>query len=458
MGWVVGLWVLMSIGIGWWWYKEKQDKTQEKRGVPRGSLGWPFVGETLHFISSLSSSRPVSFFEKRKSLYGKVFKSHLLGRPVIVSTDPELNKVILQNQKSAFLPYYPKSVLEVLGESSVFLMNGNLHKRVHTAISSFMRSPSLKAHITRLFENNAKLSMATWKDKPLVYVQDEAKEMAFRVLVKVLLSIGPGEDYNLVKREFEAKEKLMRLINRIIEERRPELCEPEEKGAGRDAVDVLLRDPEIRKEARHLPSDFISHNMVEMMIPGETVTAALTLSVKFLGDSPVALNRLVEENMELKRTKDQSGTEFTWMDYVSLPFTQKVINETLRMANIIISVWRRALQDVEIKGYFIPKDWCVVAAFLAPNMDEKTYDNPYHFDPWRWEGKDALVNTLFTPFGGGQRLCPGHELARLQIAIFLHHLVTTYRWVAKEDVIVNFPTVQMKRKLPITVTPISPSS
>ncbi|KAK6922658.1 Cytochrome P450 [Dillenia turbinata] len=432
MGWVVGLWVVMSISFGWWWY-------------------------------------------------GKVFKSHLLGRPVIVSTDPELNKVILQNQKGAFLPYYPKSVLEVLGESSMFLMNGNLHKRVHTAISSFMRSPSLKAQITSLFENNAKLFMATWKDKPLVYVQDEAKEMAFQVLVKVLLSIGPGEDYNLVRGEFEvlmkglmsipiifpgsklyralkAKEKLMKLINRILEERRPELDKPEGKGAVRDAADVLLRDPEIRKEAQHLPSDFVSHNIVEMMIPGETVTAALTLSVKFLGDSPVALNRLVEENMELKREKAQSGDEYTWMDYVSLPFTQKVINETLRMANIIISVWRRALQDVEIKGYFIPKDWCVVAAFLAPNMDEKTYDNPYHFDPWRWEGKDASVNTLFTPFGGGQRLCPGHELARLQIAIFLHHLVTTYRWVAMEDEIVYFPTVQMKRKLPITVAPISPSS
>lgn len=38
----------------------------------------------------------------------------------------------------------------------------------------------------------------------------------------------------------------------------------------------------------------------------------------------------------------------------------------------------------------------------------------------------AINNNIFTPFGGGQRLCPGFELSRLEISIFLHHLVTTY--------------------------------
>nr|GMD00826.1 3-epi-6-deoxocathasterone 23-monooxygenase [Ipomoea batatas] len=36
--------------------------------VPRGSSGWPLLGETLDFIASGYTSRPVSFMEKRKSL------------------------------------------------------------------------------------------------------------------------------------------------------------------------------------------------------------------------------------------------------------------------------------------------------------------------------------------------------------------------------------------------------
>ena len=36
-----------------------------------------------------------------------------------------------------------------------------------------------------------------------------------------------------------------------------------------------------------------------------------------------------------------------------LLFYLKVISETLRMANIINAIWRKALRDVEIKGQYV---------------------------------------------------------------------------------------------------------
>ncbi|RHN54270.1 putative 3-epi-6-deoxocathasterone 23-monooxygenase [Medicago truncatula] len=160
--------------------------------------------------------------------------------------------------------------------------------------------------------------------------------------------------------------------------------------------------------------------------------------------------------MELKKQKTNCPDGYTWTDYMSLPFTQNVISETLRMANIVNGIWRKAVKDVEIKGYLIPKDWGVMASLTSVHMDSKNYENPYKFDPWRWE-KIGVVpsNNCFTPFGSGHRLCPGLELSRLELSIFLHHLVTTYRWEAERDEIVYFPTVKMKKKLPIRVQPIS---
>lgn len=35
---------------------------------------------------------------------------------------------------------------------------------------------------------------------------------------------------------------------------------------------------------------------------------------------------------------------------------------------------------------------------------------------------------VFTPFGGGPRRCPGYELARVELSVFLHHLVTRFRY------------------------------
>ena len=62
-----------------------------------------------------------------------------------------------------------------------------------------------------------------------------------------------------------------------------------------DAIDVLLRDVSDRHEAdQPLPFDFITGNIIEMMIPGEdSVPMVMTLAVKYLSDNPVALSQLV---------------------------------------------------------------------------------------------------------------------------------------------------------------------
>jgi len=35
---------------------------------------------------------------------------------------------------------------------------------------------------------------------------------------------------------------------------------------------------------------------------------------------------------------------------------------------------------------------------------------------------------LYLPFGGGRRLCAGNQLAKLNILIFIHYVVTLYNW------------------------------
>lgn len=39
----------------------------------------------------------------------------------------------------------------------------------------------------------------------------------------------------------------------------------------------------------------------------------------------------------------------------------------------------------EFAGHLIPQGWCVLASFISVHMDEENYDDPYQFDPWRWE-------------------------------------------------------------------------
>ena len=88
------------------------------------------------------------------------------------------------------------------------------------------------------------------------------------------------------------------MVKKIVEERKLAMKKTDEKGMANDAVDVLLRDSEEANEKQSLPSDFISGNIIEMMIPGEeTVPMAMTLAVKFLSDCPVALHQLMVRNV-----------------------------------------------------------------------------------------------------------------------------------------------------------------
>ncbi|MQM03219.1 hypothetical protein Taro_035991 [Colocasia esculenta] len=462
----------------------RQRWRSSRRGskLPLGSLGLPLLGETLEFVSCAYSPRPESFMDKRRVRYGKVFKSHIFGSPTIVSTDPEVTKFVLQSDARTFVPSYPRSLMELIGKSSILLINGGLQRRLHGLIGSFLKSPHLKAQITRDMQRYVDAMMGGWNDGQLVYVQDETKQ----VLVRALMSVEPGGDMQFLKQQFEvfiaglmslpvkmpgsrlyrslqAKKKMVRMIQGIVEEKRrmreeespspsPSPSPPPPAAAAgscappRDVMDALLGD-----NSGQLTDELISDNMIDLMIPGEdSVPLLMTLAVKYLSDCPLALRQLEEENTELMRRKSQSG-ELCWVDYVSLPFTQNVITETLRLGNINYGTMRKAMKDVEIKGYLIPKGWCVFTYFRSVHLDEALYKDPYEFNPWRWQEKDMGTCHYFTPFGGGQRLCPGLDLARLEASIFLHHLLANFTWVAEKDSVVNFPTVRMKGRMPIRV-------
>ncbi|KAL8122801.1 hypothetical protein AgCh_010974 [Apium graveolens] len=436
---------------------------KNEASLPSGTLGWPLVGETMEFISCAYTDQPETFMDKRRRMYGKVFKSHIFGSPTIVSTDEDVSRIILQGDSNTFVPSYPKSLTILMGKSSILLINGYLQRRIHGLIGSFLKSPNLKAQITRDMQKFVKESMENWDEDRLIYIQEETKKIAFQVLVKALISLDPGQEMEFLRKQFQefiaglmslpinipgtrlyrslqAKKKMVKLVHTIIEAKKKD----ESSKVPKDVAEVLLSE--------NVADDIISDNMIDLMIPGEdSVPVLITLAIKYLSDCPAALQQLSEENLKLKKLKEQTGEELIWSDYLSLPFTQTVITETLRLGNIINGVMRKAMKDVQIKGgYVIPKGWCVFTYFRSVHLDENLYDSPHKFNPWRWQDRDTS-GCSFTPFGGGQRLCPGLDLARLEASIFIHHFVTQFKWTAEDDSIVNFPTVRMKNKMPIWV-------
>nr|XP_023904538.1 dammarenediol 12-hydroxylase-like [Quercus suber] len=60
-------------------------------------------------------------------------------------------------------------------------------------------------------------------------------------------------------------------------------------------------------------------------------------------------------------------------------------------------------------------------------VNPKHFPDPEKFDPLRFEGSNLAPYT-FVPFGGGPRICSGREYARLEILVFIHNVVTRFKW------------------------------
>ncbi|KHN48562.1 Cytochrome P450 90A1 [Glycine soja] len=436
--------------------------------LPPGTLGLPFVGETLQLISAYKSDNPEPFMDQRVKRYGPIFTTHVFGEPTVFSADPETNRFILLNEGKLFECSYPGSISNLLGKHSLLLMKGSLHKRMHSLTMSFANSSIIKDHLLVDIDRLIRLNLDSWSDR--VLLMEEAKKITFELTVKQLMSFDPGEwtetlrkEYVLViegffsvplplfsstyRRAIKARTKVAEALTLVVRDRRKESVTEEKKN---DMLGALLAS------GYHFSDEEIVDFMLALLVAGyETTSTIMTLAVKFLTETPLAsLAQLKEEHDQIRAKKSCPEAPLEWTDYKSMAFTQCVVNETLRVANIIGAIFRRAMTDINIKGYTIPKGWRVVASFRAVHLNPDHFKDARTFNPWRWQSNSEASSpgNVYTPFGGGPRLCPGYELARVVLSVFLHRIVTRYSWFpAEEDKLVFFPTTRTQKRYPIIV-------
>lgn len=220
-------------------------------------------------------------------------------------------------------------------------------------------------------------------------------------------------------------------------------------------------------EHSNLSTEQILDLILSLLFAGhETSSVSIALAIFFLQGSPSALQQLREEHLMIARAKKQSAErELNWEDYKKMEFTQCVINEALRLGNVVRFLHRKALKNVRYKGYDIPCGWKVLPVIAAVHLDAALFDQPHLFNPWRWHqngtsrgemssscSSTGTISNNFMPFGGGPRLCAGSELAKLEMAVFLHHLVLNFHWeLADMDQAFAYPFVDFPKGLPIRV-------
>lgn len=431
--------------------------------LPPGSMGWPYLGETLQ----LYSQDPSVFFASKQKRYGEIFKTHLLGCPCVMLASPEAARFVLVTQAHLFKPTYPRSKERMIGPSALFFHQGDYHLRLRKLVQGALGPDALRALVPEV-EAAVRSTLASWDAGHVRSTFHAMKTLSFDVGIVTIFGGRLDErrkaelrkNYSVVEKGYnsfpnslpgtlhykamQARRRLHGVLCDIMRERRGQA-----QAAGTGLLGCLMRS---RGDdgAPLLSDEQIADNVIGVLFAAQDTTAsALTWIVKYLHDHPKLLEAVRAEQAAVREATGGGRQPLAWAHTKSMALTHRVILESLRMASIISFTFREAVADVEYKGFLIPKGWKVMPLFRNIHHSPDYFQDPHKFDPSRFQV--APRPSTFLPFGHGVHACPGNELAKLEMLVLIHHLVTGYRWqiVGSSDEVEYSPFPVPKHGLPV---------
>ncbi|MCO5573317.1 hypothetical protein L7F22_027086 [Adiantum nelumboides] len=430
-----------------------------KHKLPPGSLGLPLLGETLQFalLSTTPIGTPLPFFSCRMQRYGTIFKTHLLGRPTVVSMDPELTHFLLRNEGKLVQAYFPKFFKRILGP--LLAAQGASHRALRELANIQFSSSGVRNLHVETLQEHFWTCLESWQCAPskVVDAQHDCKEWVFSYSVKLILGLEadnpitallmhdfvklsdgyasapinlPGTKFN---KTLKARQRIVSTFTKLARSRKLE-----GRKEAKDMLDLLLqRCDESGEQYNGIPvAEWV---FIFVMAAFENTFVLIVNILKFLSENADVIKELKRENMAIQSSKTHKE-KLTWDDYLQkMNFTRSVVKETLRIANIAPFLMKETTEEIFFKDIVIPRGWMVVLNSASIHLNSSYFSKPLRFDPWRWMDtqNDKTTNNpdFLTPFGGGMRSCNGYPMAMFEASIFIHYLVTLYKWerVFKRD-------------------------
>jgi cytochrome P450 len=198
------------------------------------------------------------------------------------------------------------------------------------------------------------------------------------------------------------------------------------RAAKRDSGDLLSMLISARDEDGSRMSDKqLRDEVLTFLLAGhETTALALTWTWYLLSQHAEVEQRLHEE---LDRVLGERAPEF--YDLQRLPYTERVIKESMRLYPPAWSLARTVISDFELRGYRIPAGANVVMSQWIMHRHPAYFPEPEKFDPERWAPDVAqkLPRFAYFPFGGGPRQCIGAAFAMMEATLLLATIAQRFR-------------------------------
>jgi cytochrome P450 len=227
------------------------------------------------------------------------------------------------------------------------------------------------------------------------------------------------------KQKLQDKAVLDNLISGKIKERRVDM------GAHADKTDYLAmllaaHDEEAQSGSltATLSNEEIHDNCSVIFAAGHDTTAgALTWWIGLMTQHPEYAKKARQEMSDVlgdKHPTSEALTRLTWLT--------ATIKESLRICPPVVTLFpRRALRDVQIGEWRIPKGAAAQVPIWHIHHDARWFPEPDQFKPERFmPGALEIPRGAFMPFGTGPRVCIGQHFAMVEMTLIAAMLLKEF--------------------------------
>jgi cytochrome P450 len=394
---------------------------------------YPFIGNLPEF-----SKDRLDLFQ-RMARAGDVYGLHFGPFPGILFNKPEHVHSILVEHAYDFdkgLAIH-NTFRPVIGDG-IFSSEGDLHRHQR----KLMAPPFQPRHIASyagIMGHYGEQIQQTWLDGAIIDINQQMTNLTMSIIGKALFDadvftetdelgaamtiateyvthslstlFSPPYSWPLPRnrRTQKAIQVLRSRISRFIDERRHNLAERN------DFLSILLQARD--EEGNPMSDEQLMAECLTLFGAGHETTATALSWTWYL------LCQHLESYQKLQQEVDSvlQGRTPTYADLARLPYCLQVFKEALRLYPPAYVFSRRALRDVEIDGYCVPKGWVVLLAPFTLHRREEYFPEPEQFDPERFtpEREKQLPRYAYLPFGAGPRICIGNHFAMMEGQLLL---------------------------------------
>lgn len=443
---------ILLIAIKQLWYEfniRKKDPTCSLP-LPGGTMGWPIIGETP--LMALQGAR---YYDKRFKEHGRLFKTHIFGRPTIRVLGADNLRKILMGEQDIVESNTPTSTNILLGPQSLTQSHGQSHSNMRKHVSAAFTREALSEYMP-LMQRPIQEAISEWCKEDSVLAYPECRSLTFRVASKVLCGFDYGREemqelttafqiitenlfslpfalpgfglYKGLKARQLIFDKIADSVTKVTEESE---SESDEDGRQKpSALRILMQEMEAEDGER--PSvRRIQETIVDLLVAGFVSTASASTSLVLqLFKHPHVLKKVREELEAHGVDTPESPISFEKIN--ELKYLSCVVKEALRMAPPVGGGFRKVLKTFEIDGKQIPKDWTLLYSIRDTMKFSELYTNSDKFDPERFSAERAEDRKgdrfNYCVFGGGSRSCVAKPFAMLKLKVLVAELARSSTW------------------------------